>query len=71
MKNVPIITYDTSTKNISFIAGFDRTANVTELIQREAQQKKKFPLFSNQSIVAATFYIHTSINASTNSEHQQ
>lgn len=30
MKNVPIITYDTSTKNISFIAGFDNTANVTE-----------------------------------------
>lgn len=30
-KNVNIITYDTNTRNISFIAGFDRTTNKTEI----------------------------------------
>ncbi len=35
MKNVPIITYDTSTKNISFIAGFESTTNVTEIYKKE------------------------------------
>lgn len=28
-RNVQIITYDTSTRNISFIAGFDRMASMT------------------------------------------
>lgn len=39
-KNVNIITYDTSTRNISFIAGFDRTANKTETIQMEKDDEK-------------------------------
>lgn len=34
-KNVNIIPYDTNTKNISFIAGLDRTANRTATIQHE------------------------------------
>lgn len=39
-KNVKIITYETSTRNISFIAGFDNTANKTR-VEFERGKKKK------------------------------
>lgn len=36
-KNVNIITYETNTRNISFIAGFDKTANKT--VRKKQKQK--------------------------------
>lgn len=41
-KNVNIITYETSTKNISFIAGFDRTPNKTAMIPKHNGKRKAY-----------------------------
>lgn len=36
-----MITYDTSTRNISFIAGFDSTASKTEINQTKKRIKQR------------------------------
>lgn len=40
-KNVNIITYDTNTRNISFMAGLDKIANKTAINQKHAHGKKR------------------------------